>query len=53
MPIYQKLKEFITKDMVMSHVYQPIMLIKLLESNGSASPEDIAQEILKHDPTQI
>lgn len=37
----------------MSHVYQPIMLMKLLLSNGQASAAEIAAEIAKHDPTQL
>ena len=47
------LKKFITHDMRMSQVYQPVMLIELLRNNGSASVEQIAQAILDRDPTQI
>lgn len=39
--------------MRMSQVYQPVMLIKLLRNNGTASVEKIAQAILDRDPTQI
>lgn len=50
---FTQLKQFITKDMSMSHVYQPVMLIELLKNNGHASVEQIAQAILNRDPTQI
>lgn len=37
----------------MSQVYQPVMLIELLKSNGRAKVQKIAQAILDRDPTQI
>jgi len=53
MPIFEKLKNFIIKDMSMSHIYQPVMLIALLKNKGKASVKEIAQSILNQDPTQI
>jgi ATP adenylyltransferase len=53
MSAFEKLKKFISQDMTMSHVYQPVMLIRLLQDGGAASAEAIAGEILKHDPTQV
>jgi diadenosine tetraphosphate (Ap4A) HIT family hydrolase/5-methylcytosine-specific restriction endonuclease McrA len=50
---FDELKRFITKDMSMSHIYQPVMLIELLKNNGSATAEDIARVLLNRDPTQI
>ena len=50
---FQKLKQFITTDMRMAQVYQPVMLIELLENNGEATVQQIAQAILDKDPTQI
>lgn len=50
---YQKLKQFISKEMRMAQVYQPVMLIELLENNGEATVQQIAQAILDKDPTQI
>lgn len=50
---FNELKQFIEKDMKMSHVYQPVMLIALLENEGHAKAEQIAEAILKQDPTQI
>ncbi len=37
----------------MSQVYQPVMLMELLNSNGKATVSQIAQAILNKDPTQI
>jgi ATP adenylyltransferase len=39
--------------MRMSHVYQPVMLMTLLEKNGKASTTEIAKSILEHDESQI
>ena len=39
--------------MRMSQIYQPLMLIELLKSNGSASVNQIAQATLHKVPTQI
>ena len=50
---FLKLQKFITKDMSMSHIYQPVMLIELLKNHGSASVQEIAQSILNRDPSQI
>jgi len=50
---FQKLQEFISTDMRMSQVYQPVMLMELLKNNGVASVSQIAQAILDKDPTQI
>ena len=51
---FKQLKHFINKEMSMSHIYQPLMLIELLkEMDGKASVKDIAQAILNKDPTQI
>ncbi len=53
MGTYERLKAFLTVEMRQSHIYQPVMLKELLEKNGSAKTEDIAQAILSRDPTQI
>jgi len=37
----------------MSHIYQPVMLMELLSKKGSSSVENIAKQILLHDPSQI
>jgi diadenosine tetraphosphate (Ap4A) HIT family hydrolase/5-methylcytosine-specific restriction endonuclease McrA len=50
---FEELKEFLTKQMRMSHLYQPLMLRTLIEKGGAASMRDIASTFLKHDESQI
>ena len=50
---FEQLRTFLTKEMRMSHVYQPVMLLELLSRNGSASVEQIAKSLLLHDRSQI
>jgi ATP adenylyltransferase len=50
---FEKLKKYILEDMRMSHIYQPVMLDEILSNGGSASIKQIANAILKNDPTQI
>ena len=49
---FDQLKQFITADMQMQHIYQPVMLIELLKNDGQASEEHIAHTFLSQDPTQ-
>jgi len=51
--LYHRLQKFISSDMRMSHVYQPVMLAELLKSNGKATVRQIARAILEKDPTQV
>ena len=39
---YEQLARFISHDMRMSHVYQPVMLREVLRHRGSASVNDAA-----------
>jgi len=50
---FEQLHKFISTEMRMSQVYQPVMLMELLKNKGSASASQIAQAILNKDPTQI
>jgi ATP adenylyltransferase len=50
---FERLRKFVTDEMAMSHVYQPVMLITLLQNAGASSAAEIAEAILKQDPTQI
>jgi len=50
---YDQLKTFIEKQMRMSHIYQPVMLMTLLDNGGRASVRQIATSILAHDQSQI
>ena len=40
---YLKLKNYISKKMTMSHIYQPLMLIELIKGNGKTSGRNIAK----------
>ena len=53
MTIYDRLKQFISKEMTMSHVYQPVMLIRLLRQGGRATVREIAADILIRDQSQL
>jgi ATP adenylyltransferase len=50
---YSVLSSFITEKMRMSHIYQPAMLIELLNNGGSADVRDIAKALLVRDISQI
>jgi ATP adenylyltransferase len=50
---FPDLRHFVANVMQMSHVYQPVMLMALIERGGRASVRDIAREILAHDESQI
>jgi diadenosine tetraphosphate (Ap4A) HIT family hydrolase/5-methylcytosine-specific restriction endonuclease McrA len=50
---FEELAEFIGRGMKMSHVYQPVMLMRLLSNRGRATARDIARAILQHDESQL
>ena len=50
---FNALSNFILNEMRMSHIYQPVMLIELLERRGSASVTEIARALLGHDVSQV
>ena len=50
---FEQLKDFLTKQMRMSHLYQPLTLRTLIEKGGSASLRGIASSFLAHDESQI
>lgn len=50
---FERLSRFISLEMSMSHVYQPVMLKELLRNGGIASERQIAIALLEKDPTQI
>jgi len=51
--LYHRLQQFISSEMRMSHVYQPVLLAELLKSDGKATVRQIARAILPKDPTQV
>ena len=50
---YKELAEFIEKKMRMSHIYQPVMLMSLLENGGKCHEKNIAKDLVSHDQSQI
>ena len=51
---YQKLRQYISKEMKMQHIYQPVMIKTLLESKGHcATVEAIARQFLVNDEPQL
>jgi len=50
---FAELLQFVERDMRMSHVYQPVMLVELLSRNGRATVPEIAQSLLNEDRSQI
>ena len=50
---YNNLLQFITKDMRMSHIYQPVMLMELLRNKGTATTREIAKALLGQDKSQV
>ena len=50
---YKQLADFIHNRMRMSHVYQPVMLMVLLQNHGRCSTTQIARSILAHDESQV
>jgi ATP adenylyltransferase len=50
---FEALKRFISSEMRMSHIYQPVMLIEMLRNDGTASTERIARALLGYDSSQV
>ena len=50
---YEQLVDFLQNRMKMSHVYQPVMLMTLLQQGGRCSTTEIARSILAHDQSQV
>ena len=48
-----KLKKYILEEMRMSHIYQPEMLMTILDGGGKATVEEIAKRLLSKDTSQI
>jgi ATP adenylyltransferase len=50
---YKQLIDFVERRMRMSHIYQPVMLLTLLQHGGECSETEIAKAISMKDPTQV
>ena len=51
--MFRKLKKFLSSEMRMSHIYQPVMIKTLLQKKGSAETSNIAKQLLMHDQSQV
>ncbi|MEY4128106.1 MAG: hypothetical protein RL737_2295, partial [Bacteroidota bacterium] len=47
------LAEYLSKRMRMSHVYQPVMIMKLLSNDGKAKADEIALDLVQNDLSQV
>ena len=50
---FSDLKDFLINRMIMSHIYQPVMLMTLLKNGGVASVESLAKDLLINDQSQM
>ena len=50
---FKKLKQFLTKEIRMSHVYQPVMIRNLLKNRGKADSSKIAKDLLTYDISRV
>ena len=50
---FDQLSDFLLNKMRMSHIYQPVMLMELLDEEGSTSVNDIAKALLGYDTSQV
>ncbi len=50
---FEDMRDFIARRMKMTHIYQPLMIKTLLESNNEATAEDVARGFLNEDKAQL
>ena len=50
---FEDLSDFVRNQMRMSHIYQPAMLVELLQNGGQASVTEISKALLSRDVSQI
>lgn len=50
---FNQLEVYISEQMRMSHIYQPVMLKVLLRNGGTATTEEIAKALLSYDRSQV
>ena len=50
---FERLQDFIQKQMRMSHIYQPVMIRELLKGGGKANIRKIAEAFLVRDESQL
>ena len=50
---FESRRQFLTKTMSMTHIYQPVVIRTLLEKDGVSSIREIATEFLSYDEAQV
>lgn len=50
---FEELADFIENKMQTQHIYQPLLILTLVECGGSATVRQLAQTFLTHDESQI
>jgi ATP adenylyltransferase len=50
---FSSLRDFLLNKMSMSHVYQPLLIRALIDSGGSATVRQLAQDFLRQDESQL
>ena len=50
---FERLRAFISDEMRMSHIYQPLMLKALIDKGGQATIREIAAAFLSRDESQL
>ena len=50
---FEQLKQFISEDMRLSHIYQPLLIRLLVDADGTATVRSLAQSLLLQDESQI
>src|SRR5262245_22107243 len=50
---FEELVQFIEQKMLMSHIYQPLLIRTLVESGGSATLRQVAHAFLRQDESQL
>jgi len=53
MNYFEELQDFISTKMRMSHIYQPVMLLELLNKHGAADSNTIARALMNQDQSQV
>ena len=50
---FEQIREFITKEMRLSHIYQPLLIRSLVESGGTATLRQLTNIFLSQDESQL
>ena len=50
---FEAMSGFLHNRMRMTHIYQPVMLLHLLQNGGEGTASEVAKAILSYDQSQI